>query len=302
MTCPKLLILLFTFFQVQVITGQYSKDYNAYYNQIITIEMAVANEDFIPALNLYASLFHQYENIFARDAYNACQLAALMKHKEFNTFLSTCGKSGVDKTVLLHNYQITKAYQADSITFNSIWMEGYQKYLVRIDTSLRREWEERFAKEQAHKGKADYKHICIDNFNRILHLAKSGSFPGENLIGVNEDLENAFVFATLKDYPYSYSYIKNYLWSSVQSGGTQPLSVLYVYGFNQTRTSVLYTSDVPVDTVNFKISYNLPFGRPSTDLEKVNQQRKIRGVFSVETQQQLEAVSRKYHLDFKEGY
>lgn len=278
------------------------KAYNSYFDQIIRIEEFTANEEFERSVLLYKELFGNYDRVFARDAYNACQLAALTHSNTFACFLDLCAKSGVGKSLLTSCHCIADQYRKDTVRYDSIFNQGRQVYFSRIDIRLRNEFMERFREEQEHKGKADYKSVCYDNFERILQLSKQGKFPGEDVIGVDENLENSYVFATLKHYPYSYVILADYLWASVQSGGTQPLAVLYVYGFNQSREGRLYGKIGSADTVRFRQCYNLPFGKYSGDLAEVDKARREKQVFTTLIQQKLGMVSRKYDLDYKFGY
>jgi hypothetical protein len=81
-----------------------------------------------------------------------------------------------------------------------------------------------------------------------------------------------------------------------------PLSLIYLYGFNQTRKSILYTNNIPLDTVNFKIAFNMPFGQQSTNFIEVNKQRAIKKIFSMSIQNNLKSLNSKYGLDYLIGY
>jgi len=299
----KIFIQLYLIYAFSLTTlGQSKKDYTFYFDQILLIEKATSEENFTESLKLYSRTFNKYERIFARDAFNACQIAALKNHSNFQRFFFECAKSGVPKQLLLSSRHIFQQYRSDSLKLNLVFAKGAGIYLSRIDTSLRNEFKKRFEFEQKNKGKENYKIICSDNFSRILQLAKHDSFPGENLIGADENLESYYTLATLLHYPYSYNLLQPFLWEAVQEGKAQPLSVMYVYSFNQTRTSILYDANIPTDTVNFKIVYNLPFGKRSKDLIQVNKERKLRQIFSLEVEQKLKAVAAKYALDYKYGY
>lgn len=280
--------------------GRSERDYSKYFDRIVEIETAISYEKFDEAVEMYANLFTAY-NALASDAYNACQIAAMTKSTHCKTFLSLCAKTGIEKNTLMRT-RIRSLYAADSVSCASILSKGYAEYWARIDTNLRNEFKKRFETEQNAKGQPNYKTICYDNFNRILALAEQGRFPDERVIGITAEIENSYVFATLKHYPYAYLRLKEYLWESVRNGGTKPMAVLYLYSFNQTRTSVLYTNDIPRDTANFTACYNIAFGKRSDNLDAVNEQRKQRGVLPVQTETRLEDVCRKYRIDFKQGY
>ncbi|PBQ30347.1 hypothetical protein CNR22_00740 [Sphingobacteriaceae bacterium] len=282
--------------------AQADRDYSAYYDQIVIIEQANAREDFDEALRLYMLAFVKFDRVFARDAYNACQIAALKNHKDFNTFFMYCAKSGIEKSKLTRNKLIARQYVTDSIKLNYLFVKGYKIYSERIDTTLRSEFKRRYELEQAHKDSADYKKICKDNFTRIKTLARQDRFPGENLIGPDPNLENGYVTSTLLDYPYAYVQLQPFLTQAVKAGKIQPLSALYLYGFNQTRTGKLYDASVPADTANFKAIYNLPFGLSSENSAEVNSQRKAARIFSTDVEASLELMAEKNKIDYLFGY
>lgn len=237
----------------------------------------------------------------ARDAYNACQIAALKKHKSFSNFFFLCAKSGISKQRLLKNSIIQSQYFEDSTKYKAIHLKGTQEFLTRIDTALRREMIERADKEQKNQGKENYSKICADNFNRILELTKQGKFPGESIIGISEDIES-IILPTLCHYPYSYKELKPFLTKAINEGNITPIALIYLYGFNQTRRSILYSPNIATDTLNFKISYNMPFGHQSNDFTQVNEQRKIKNIMSISVEKGLKELNKKYKLDYLFGY
>ena len=280
-----------------------SGDYNLYFDGILKAEEQIAQKNLANALKLYAGAFKPHSFVFPRDAFNACQVAVLTKNCALiDTMLFRCALSGVPEKVINGNSLITGAYSSDTERFRQLYTAGEQIYLARINKSLRREFQQRYRLEQENKGTATHKDICADNFQRILELAKSNQFPGEQLIGVNDNLENARVSATLKHSPYSYTALLPYLPDALRKGEIQPLWLMYIYGFSQSRTSVLYTNRTPVDTVNFKDHYNLAFGIKSTDTIAVNKARKKAGLHSMEMQQKILDQATIYGIDFRMGY
>lgn len=277
-------------------------DYAGYFDQLLRIEESTSRENFSESVRLYAELFRGYDPIFARDAYNACQLAAMTRSDNFDAFFLQCAASGVPMNMLLGNAHIVARYVADSLRLHALFVQGENRYLGRIDTSLRREFTDRYNLEQQNKGNDRYRAICTDNFNRIVELARKNRFPGEALIGPDDNLGNSHVLATLLHYPYSYTALESTLWNAVQEGNAQPMMVLYLYGFNQTRTSILYDKNASPDTTRYNVCYNFAFGKRSADLVEVNRQRRLRRVFSTEVEQRLESVAAKYRLDYKLGY
>ena len=284
------------------IKAQEKKNYLKYHQMIIQIEEILADEKFEDAINQYKLLFQSYDFVFARDAFNACQIAYFNNNHNAPSFIIKCAYAGVPKNTLLSSPYIAKVWDKSAPYYDSVYKKQWALYISRINLGLRNEFIARYKLEQANKGMPDYKEICYDNFKRILQLAQKGAFPGEQQIGVNDDLEIGFILATLKHYPYSYRILYQQIEKGIAEGNILPISALYVYGFNQTRTSILNTRLIPVDTTNFKPCYNIAFGKQSTDIETVNKQRKSKFVAGVEVHQKIEALNLKYQLDYKFGY
>jgi len=273
-----------------------------YPEHILLAEEAIASEDFEEALNQYRDILAAGNQLLAKDAFHACQLAAILDAPDFTFYYLQCAKAGVPGKVLKGNIHIRPRMERDTSAISAMYFEGFKTYQSGIDTALRKEFIARYNREQSSKGKSNYAMVCEDNFNRIFQLAKAGRFPSENLIGPDDHLGMEFVLPTLLHYPYSYTYLKSYLLEALDQGHMSPFQVCYLYGFNQTRTSVLYTREIPVDHTNFKACYNIAFGRQSIDIPEVNAQRRLRYLPSVETTQKLKAVASKYLIDYREGY
>jgi hypothetical protein len=296
-----IVLILFFYFLLSFTFGQNNQDYSLYHDKVLLIEEYNSRASFASSIIMYSDIFSKYGRVLARDAYNACQIAALKKHKCFFDFFYTCAKSGITKNELLNNKLIQSEFNRDSIKLNALYLKGVKDYLSRIDTALRREMIQRFETEQKIKGKEGYSEVCTNNFNRILELAKQGRFPGEDLIG-NIDMMESIILPTLCHYPYSYKVMEPYLIEALSKGKVTPISLIYLYGFNQTRTSVLYTTDISLDTVNFKISYNMPFGKQSYNFDEVNKQRSLKKIYSMLVQKNLRNEMIKYGLDYQMGY
>lgn len=274
------------------------KSWLGYYDQILLIEQLIAKERFPEALRAYSSLFKKYKKIPARDAYNACQIAAIANDPSFDEFYGWCGSSGVSRRLLKRNFFISGKTKADTFAYGVVHSKGLAEYYKGIDTALRREFMERARKEVQLQGKPGLKEVCFDNFERIRALCAKNKFPGEQRIGVDENLEN-IVMPTLINYPYSYTALRSCLEKSLEEGGINPLQNVFLYCNNQARNSTLYT--VPKDTVNFNTIYNLQIGPKSQDIIEVNKARKEKRIQPYETEIQLRNVIAKYGLNYKPG-
>lgn len=271
----------------------------AYRRHVLQAEEALSRSEIGAAVLSYRQAFDGVPHVFARDAYNACQLAALDSSEHFGLFYALCARSGVSRSLLNRNRLIQGRVLQDSLRYHAIYAEGRTQYRKRIDTALRAEFSGRFQLEQSYKGKPGYREVCSDNFNRILLLTQQGRYPGEDLIGPDEELEDYYVRATLLHYPYSYVLLQEQLLQGLAEGKVQPGMLLYLYGFNQTRNSVLYTPNIPVDSTHFLVCYNTPFGKQSEDTAAVNRARAAFYVPSLQASRLRILVAKKYGIDFR---
>jgi hypothetical protein len=277
------------------------ESYELYYERMLLAQKAIAEDDLDRAIGYFATAFENRERVFVRDAFNACQLAAYRGSEFFPEMWHACARSGIAKDVLLQNRHINEAYSKDSTTLNKKYREGRKMFLAKMDPALRAEFKERYETEQKIKGKPNYREVCSDNFNRILSLAKQGRFPSEDLIGTDDDMSCYYVLATLLHYPYSYTALQPYLLQAVKDGKFPPAAVIYIYSFNQTRTSLLYAG-VPEDKIHFKVCYNMVFGQTSEDIAEVNRQRALVWLPSLDVERKATAVMRKHRLVYKTAF
>ena len=296
---PRFLLIFCSLFSLCVSAQEVS--YVPYYKQIMVVEESLAERNFDKAVDIYAVLFASYERPFARDAFNACQLAALRDSKFFEPFFLECAKAGVRKEMLVGNKQIGRLYRVNAGLYDQMYDEGYAVFRKRIDTALREEFVERYELEQQNKGNSNYKQIVYDNFNRIMELAKQGLYPGEYLIGSDELLNSYYTMATLLHYPYSYLALQPYFDKAIEKGKVQPRSAVYVYCFNQSATGILYAG-VAKNNKPFSACYNMSFGKDSKDIEEVNRQRRMKYLPSVEVEKKVEQIARANGFSYLWGY
>ncbi|MBL7754025.1 MAG: hypothetical protein JNM44_06065 [Chitinophagaceae bacterium] len=281
--------------------AQDTKDYTNYHHQITKIESDLSRGAFENAMAAYHQLGQRFNRMLARDAFNACQIAAFQKSPQFHWFVYHSANAGILLSTLLENRLIREGFLNDTITFLQTYSSGYKRYSKRIHPDLREEMLRRYELEQKNKGRENYLQICTDNFNRILELAKNGQFPGEELIGVNADIES-IVIPTLCHFPYSYVLLQPYLNKALQDGNLNLRSIFYLYSFNQARQSMLYTPQISIDTVHFTEIYNLPFGFQSEDTALVNRNRIRHGLLPLDAQKRLKSITAGYGIDYLMGY
>lgn len=302
-TCLLFLTLALSCLTLQSATKKNS-DYSIYFEGILRAEHKLANGELVAALREYNAVFRQFDFVFARDAYNALQLAVITKQQytQRDKLLLLCANAGVPEHVLRQNALIQTAYAFDDNLFRSVLSKGTAAYMQRIDTALRAEMQLRYEMEQGSKGQSNYREICTDNFNRILELCKQGRFPGEQVIGVDDELKYGHAIPTLLHYPNAYVQLQDYLWTTLHKGQIQPLTLTYIYDFNQTRQSVLYTSQVPTEAQYFGACYNSGFGLESTNQLEVDSARKKVWLRPQAEKYKILAVAKAQGMDFREGW
>lgn len=112
--------ILFLLFAHSV-DAQNQNNYINYYQTILVIEELIANEKFSESIPLYLKLTNNYNHVFARDAYNAFQIAALTHDTSVNTFYFQCAKSGVPKYLLHNNLLASALIENDTSHFNALY-------------------------------------------------------------------------------------------------------------------------------------------------------------------------------------
>ena len=176
----KLLLLIGAFIVLYPSAGMCrpATDYTGYFRGILKAEEHIAAKDLTAALRAYTALFEQWNFVFARDAYNALQVAILCGNSaQADKLITRCAKSGVSENALVRNSIISGYYASNKDKYARLYALGEAAYLKRIDAGLREEFQQRFNLEQGSKGTARYKQIVTDNYNRIASLAKEGRFP-----------------------------------------------------------------------------------------------------------------------------
>jgi hypothetical protein len=290
------------------------RDYTIYHKAIASAEDTLAGEHFEEALKIYKNTFHDFDFVFAKDAFVACQIAGYLKKKdEFDSLYSICAKQGISYVLLKKTKWIANQMRSDSIKYFNIHKANYQIYLSHLNLPLRKEIASRFQQEQELKGASQnrYHQIVNENFDRIQELTKQGLFPGERIIGLDFGsapgqpasldmyISNDFTYASLLHHPYSYDSLKTYLRDEIRKGITTPDEVVYLYSFEQTQTSVLYSKNQKRDPNKYLKCYNYPFGTQSKNIAAVNANRKEAGLCRYETQVKKDDLVFKYGFVFR---
>lgn len=296
-------------------TESKENNYIIYHGEFSQVEEFVSNEEFIEAESKLDTLFGNYEVKFAKDYLIAAQICILNGHKDKGLeFIRNTLKMGVKldclKSLILFKNKITQ------LEWSQIENEVSQlrkEYLKNIDLKLYQEFHKRYQEEQDAKLSERYKSTVYYNFNRIKEIIESSGFPGETLIGIdNQTLAksisdcgcgNSTTIVTLLHYDYPISEIgEEKLISEIEKGNLHPREFATIYNFEKTKVSVLYNKSSKkydgLPTYNF----NFPFGEIITDIDKVNSDREKIGICRYEVDKKKGEVSRKYGMRLKFGY
>ncbi len=307
------IISIFTLFNTAILSSEL--DYTVYHDKIIAAQELLVDEKYNESLQLYYKCFQEFEFVFAKDVYHATQIAGYLENKKmFDSLYSLCCLKGISYKVLNKTKLIKNLLNKDSVKYFKIYKTQNNIYLSKLDLKLRSELKKRYAEEQKAKllpGTKIYREVVNQNYDRLRTIIKSGSFPGEHLIGIDygnldpkypfldKDMEisNDFVYGTLLHYPFAYSELKKELHDALKKGKTSPEMVAYLYSFEQTRNGVLYPHQNGIDSIKYPYSYNMiePY---SNNKSKINADRKAIGLCSIETEEKKKFISLKIGFVF----
>lgn len=296
-------------------TESKEKNYVQYHRYFAEIEEFIANEKFVEAESKLDILFGNYEVKFAKDYLIAGQVCLINKHKNKGLeFIKSALKMGVKldclKSIRLFNDKIT---ETEWNQLENAVSQLRKEYLKSIDLELYQEFHNRYQEEQGSKLSERYNSIVYSNFDRIKNLIESRGFPGEAIIGIdNQDLAkslsdcecgNSKTVVTLLHYDYPISEIgEEKLISEIENGNLHPREFATIYNFELNKVSVLYKKSTKEYESLPKYDFNFPFGERITDIEKVNIDRNKFGICKYEVDMKNVEIGRKYGMKLKFGY
>jgi hypothetical protein len=291
------------------------KNYIQYHKDFSKVEEFVANEKFIEAESELDTLFGNYEVKFAKDYLIAGQVCLMNGHKNKGIeFIRSAIKMGV-KLSCLKSIKLLSDKIVES-EWNNLKNEESQlrkEYLKSIDLGLYQEFHKRYQEEQDAKRTVTYKSVVYSNFNRIKEITESIGFPGEDIIGLdNQTLAksisdcgcgNSKIIVTLLHYDFPISEIgEEKLISAIERGNLHPREFATIYNFEKNKVSVLYSESNKEYDILPKYNFNFPFGETITDIEKVNSDREKFGICRYDIDEKKIEVSRKYGMKLKFDY
>lgn len=179
-----------------------SQDYYEYYENINKAKLSLVEDSLEKGLNHYFETFEKFDFVFARDCFNALEIASeLGDNDKVDYFLRRCLKQGIELNLL----------QQDSILSNFKKTDVWSKILIdkdrlrsiyerNVNWDIRKEINGMFAEDQkirelAHKNRFNifrikklnkqFEEIDRKLVLRILEITKEYGFPGEKLIGID---------------------------------------------------------------------------------------------------------------------
>lgn len=175
-------------------------DYTIYHQRIVEAETMIASENYISALQVYETLFKDYEFVFLRDYQIATQLALVLNDEQkAKRFLVNGIKSGwTIKSIRKNSFLDRIRKGKDWKSIKKQYRKLHQDYLSSLDRNLRKRVKKMYAKDQwkalavlfrftskaqdkyAEKKFAPHSEKQIKEFIAIL---TEYGYPGEKLIG-----------------------------------------------------------------------------------------------------------------------
>lgn len=296
-------------------------DYRVYHRVFAQIETLIANEQFEEAESELRKLFDAYEVKFAKDYVVAAQVGLMTGHRrEALTYLGQAVRMGVKSDCLRKI-----GFLRDRLD-ESAWKQLEERsgelrrtYLTGIDFGLHQEFNKRYQREQDTKTTERYKTVVSSNFRRIKTIFEERGFPGETLVGLDNEriapsiseceCGNSKIIVTLLHYDYPVSELgMEKLISAIELGNLHPREFASIYTFERNRVSVLYDGFKQLEPSDKSYpplpnyEFNFPFGKISADTVRVNADRQLFGIRSIETEEKLAAVSREYGIKLEFGY
>lgn len=313
--------LLFILLIPIAVLGQ--SDYMKYHKFINKADSLFGNEQFDRALNMYDSAFKNFEPAFVRDYLIAAQIATITKsHDRITFYLEKSMKWGypcdcIESLPIFKDYIKLEAWKE----LKSKESEYRKFYASNVSLKLNKELSIRYRDEQDRKSqKIAYIQVVKSNYARIKLLIDSLGFPSEQNIGLDNGsiapnkinkvsgLEtckpgNQKVIATLLHYdnPITDIGIQKFV-SAIESGLLHPRDFAYIFTFEKNNISRISSSLNVNKPILPEYNFNFPFGSKNEDYQKVNGDRAKFGICSLEVDQKVKSVQKKYRFNIRTPY
>ncbi len=185
-----------------IVLNVHGQDALAYYEKINEGKLYAIKKDFQSATNAYQRAFENADFSFARDCYNAIELAVRAQDTaKLGYFLSKAILRGIqlehiEAAGILMNYANTTFYNHVKEKKDSL----YNVYVSSVNWELRKEINEMFSEDQ--KIREEYYNAALikrkkigkrweelnaRQVDRLVEITKTYGFPGEQLIGIDKN-------------------------------------------------------------------------------------------------------------------
>jgi hypothetical protein len=195
-------LIILLFFCANFAFSQESPNYQYYYEGINKARKSIVVDSLEQSLNHYKATFENVEFVFARDCYNALQVASkLGNHDETAYFMQRCLKQGIQLEILqeapfLTDFKTTEQWQNVLLVADSL----HTHYLSTISASVREEitlmftedqrmrelnYRNRFNPFKKKKLNNEWEELNRQQVKRLIEITNEFGFPGERLIGLD---------------------------------------------------------------------------------------------------------------------
>lgn len=251
-----ILLLVFTNFSI----GQKSENYIQYHQNCRKAEQYFIQSDYIKCINLYDSIFNQFDFLFPRDCYLAAQIAKKAGNDSLAViFLMKGVPFGLNAELIFSLDSIHTISKISKSKYWQLYLNEYDSlrnlYITRIDWKLKSKLIEIVKEDQSWRVRNNkwfnrtFRHglekkFEIVNYNHTLFLDsvfKTKGYPGIWLIGVGDTSKpyfnnilnlNEFSFILLYHEDSALVKYGNYLKSEIQNGHIHPRVYAMIYDFS----------------------------------------------------------------------
>jgi len=180
----------------------FAQNYLDYYQGINNGKTSALNNNVEESMNSYFSTFEKFEFVFARDCYNAIELAVFNNDSlKADYFIKRGIKQGLKLNQILKIKNISKFQNSSFLNKISNEKDSLENfYTSSINWKLRNEIIKMFQDDQAIREKY-YKAILFkrmrigrkweelnkEQVERLIEITKNYGFPGEKLIGIDTE-------------------------------------------------------------------------------------------------------------------
>jgi hypothetical protein len=239
-----LLILLFSISCANLKQGSNIKQVNyitSYHPVVQEAEMQVVAQNFSEALKLYKQAFAEVPEPFAIDIYNAAVCAMLADdQKQAFDYLERLALKGVDLDYLVKQEAFMPLQETKKwYKFEKSYAKNRSKFRERADLDLRADLDELYARDQYFRQAKGGLRVYGDTIRKIedknveflLSVIEKHGYPGENLIGVADTLEQLPRFSIViqrQTKPKKGYNFEPVLKDAVQNGRMRPQAAAYL--------------------------------------------------------------------------